>query len=252
VSPTTSPFLGGKLQLAQPAKGHRAGTDAALLAACVSPSRGETLFDLGAGVGAAGLAVAMRAPGTRVGLVEIDPEIEHLARVNIERNGLGGQATALLADVTARLPQADSALAAASAEHVIMNPPFHLAGTVRVPPSDYRAKAHIHGEEGDEAWIRCAHALLRPRGVLAMIHRSDALPRLLASLDRRFGDIRVKPVLPRAHDPATRILIRAIRDNRAPFVLLPALVLHGADGSFTAQADALHRGETLIDWQDGR
>jgi tRNA1(Val) A37 N6-methylase TrmN6 len=219
-----------------------------LLGACPSPEAGETVYDLGAGVGSAGLAVALRFPDCRVRLVEIDPAIAALARANVEANGLSARVDVLETDVAARLAKGGP-LEPASAGHVIMNPPFHLAGTVRPPPDAYRTGAHIHGEEGDEAWIRCAHGLLRPKGMLSLIHRADALPRLLAVLDRRFGDIRVKPVLPRMGEPAVRILIRAQRESRAPFVLLPPLILHQADGSFTPEAQALHRGEVDIDWR---
>ncbi|MDQ0391638.1 tRNA1(Val) (adenine(37)-N6)-methyltransferase [Labrys monachus] len=247
---TKSPFLGGRLTLLQPEKGHRAGTDAVLLAASAAPKPGETLFDLGAGVGAAGLAVAIRAPECRIRLVEIVAEIEELADANIRENGLGAHVAAMRADVTAPLLQ-EGPMQPSGADYVIMNPPFHLEGTVRAPPSAYRGTAHIHGPEGDEAWIRCAHALLRSKGTLTIIHRADALPRLLAALDRRFGDIRIKPVLPRMDEPAGRILLRAVKDSRAPLVLLPPLVLHGADGAFTPEAQALHRGEGLIDWRNG-
>lgn len=247
---TLSAFLGGKLQLEQPGTGHRVGTDAALLAACLAPAADETVYDLGAGIGAAGLGLAVRRPGCRVALVEIDPAIAALAAANAMRNGLGGRVAAIQADVTRR-PVPGGVLAPGAAHHVVMNPPFHLAGTIRPAPDIYRAGAHVHGEENEEAWILCALALLRAKGKLALIHRADALPRLLASLDRRFGDIRAKPVQPRADAPATRLLIRGIKGSRAPFVLLPPLILHQEDGRFTPEAEALHRGEAAIDWQDG-
>jgi len=244
---STAAFLGGRLRLTQPARGHRAGTDAALLAACAAPAAGEVVYDLGAGVGAAGLALALRFSGCNVRLVEIDPAIASLARHNIDANSLGQRVDVLEADVTLR-PSRGGPLQPASADQVIMNPPFHIPGTVRPPPDAYRSGAHIHGVGGDEPWIRCAHDLLKPKGLLALIHRADALPRLLAALDRRFGDIRVKPVLPRADEAAVRILLRARRDSRSPFTLLPALVLHDAAGAFTRPAEALHRGESSIDW----
>ena len=53
-------FLGGKLRLKQPKRGHRAGHDAVLLAAATPAKPGERVVDLGAGVGVAGLAVASR------------------------------------------------------------------------------------------------------------------------------------------------------------------------------------------------
>ena len=30
--------------------------------------------------------------------------------------------------------------------------------------------------------------------------------------------------------------------------IAPALILHGADGRLTAEADAIHRGEALLKW----
>ncbi|MBP0580084.1 methyltransferase [Labrys sp. LIt4] len=246
---TLSAFLGGRLQLAQPGRGHRVGTDAALLSACLSPAADEVVYDLGAGIGAAGLGLAIRCPRCRVALVEIDPAIAALAAENAARNGLVERVATLEADVTRR-PARGQSLVPGTADHVIMNPPFHLPGTIRPAPDAYRAGAHVHGQADEEAWILCALALLRARGSLALIHRPDALPRLLASLDRRFGDIRVKPVQPRAGTPAVRLLIRTVKGSRAPFLLLPPLVLHTEDGGFTAEADALHRGEATIDWQD--
>lgn len=246
---TLSAFLGGRLQLAQPARGHRVGTDAALLSACLAPGAGETVYDLGAGVGAAGLGLAARHGDCRVALVEIDPAIAALAATNAARNGFGERVATIEADVTRR-PAKGGPLLPGAADHVMMNPPFHLPGTIRPAPDAYRAGAHMHGDDTEEAWILCALALLRARGSLALIHRADALPRLLTGLHRRFGDIRVKPVQPRADVPAVRLLIRAVKGSRAPFLLLPPLILHGQDGSFTAEADALHRGEAAIDWQD--
>ena len=50
--------LGGRLRLRQPLRGHRVGHDAILLAAATAAQAGEHAVDLGAGVGAAGLALA--------------------------------------------------------------------------------------------------------------------------------------------------------------------------------------------------
>ncbi len=52
----------------------------------------------------------------------------------------------------------------------------------------------------------------------------------------------MRPVLPKAGEPAIRILLAATKGSRAPFALDAPLVLHGADGRFTPEAEALHRG----------
>ena len=79
-----------RLRLRQPRRGHRVGHDAILLAAACPARAGERVVDLGAGVGAAGLALAARVPDTTVTLVEIDPELAALAAANAERNDLAG------------------------------------------------------------------------------------------------------------------------------------------------------------------
>ena len=60
---TEDAFLGGQLRLRQPKSGHRAGHDAMLLAAATAARPGDRVVDFGAGVGAAGLAVASRVAG---------------------------------------------------------------------------------------------------------------------------------------------------------------------------------------------
>ena len=51
---TTDGFLGGRLSLRQPTKGHRAGTDAVLLAAAAPADFSGLALDVGAGIGTAG------------------------------------------------------------------------------------------------------------------------------------------------------------------------------------------------------
>src|SRR5262252_4620029 len=91
---TDDAALGGLLMLRQPARGHRFGHDAILLAAATQAAAGEVAVELGAGVGAAGLALARRVPGLEVRLVEIDPALAALGRENAARNGFGDRVTA--------------------------------------------------------------------------------------------------------------------------------------------------------------
>ncbi len=92
-------FLGGKIRLKQPKRGHRAGHDAVLLAAATPARPGDCVVDLGAGVGAAGLAIARRIHGVDLVLVEHDEALADIARSNLVANKLNGRAIAL--DVTA-------------------------------------------------------------------------------------------------------------------------------------------------------
>jgi tRNA1(Val) A37 N6-methylase TrmN6 len=242
-------WLDGRLHLLQLRHGHRAGTDAALLAACAPAEPGPLAIDVGSGSGAVGLAVARRAPETRLCLVERDQASAELARRNIVLNHLEARVVVADVDVLIAARRRAEGLADASASLVLTNPPFFETGSVRESPSPGRASAHVHAKGSDlSAWIQACAALAQPSGRFAIIHRPQALPALLAACQGRFGALRLKPVQARADGPAIRLLLVGIKGSRAPLVLLPALVLHDASGRFTAEAEAIHRGSALIDF----
>ena len=64
----------------QPKRGHRVGTDAALLVAAAGDARQGRIVDVGAGVGAVGLALAERNPLASVDLVESTPSWRSLRK----------------------------------------------------------------------------------------------------------------------------------------------------------------------------
>lgn len=235
-------FLGGLLRLHQPPRGaHRAGTDAVLLARLLAPTATDRLCDIGAGTGAVGLGCAALVPGLRPTLVERDPELIEQARENAALNGIDAQIIA--ADVLAPAAERRArGLLPDSFDLVLTNPPFFAAGSHRTSPYSGRATAHTFTDGSLEAWIRACTAILRPRGRLGLIHRADALPACLEALKGRYGGLAIRPVHARSDAAAIRVLITAIRGSRAAAALLPPLVLHGPDGRFTPEAEALHRG----------
>src|SRR5215467_4149556 len=98
---TEDAALGGRLRLRQPKRGHRVGHDAILLAAACPARPGDTIADFGAGVGAAGLALAARVPQTTVTLIEIEGSLAALAEQNVRLNGMSERVRAVALDVTA-------------------------------------------------------------------------------------------------------------------------------------------------------
>ncbi len=243
-------FLGRQLRLRQSAHGHRAGTDAVLLAAAAPPHIDGLALDAGAGVGGAGLALAQLRPGLTFGLIENDAATAALARENLRINGFDGQGAVYEADLLDPAGRRGTGLADGSAALVITNPPFLDPARARLSPDAGKRAAHAMAAPGPAAlaqWLAACLTLLKTGGTLVLIHRPDALPAILTGLEGSAGAVALMPVLPRADRAATRILLRAQRGSRASLAIAPALVLHEGE-RFTAQADALHRGAALIDW----
>jgi tRNA1(Val) A37 N6-methylase TrmN6 len=239
--------LGGALRLRQPRRGHRVGHDAILLAAFCQARADDRVIELGAGVGAAGLAVAARVPAASVTLIELDPQLAALAAENARLNRLAGRVRAIALDALgAPRDFAAAGVKPQSANRVLMNPPFNDPARLRASPDAARALAHAASRQALPAWIETAARLLRPRGSLTLIFRADGLGDLLSSLGTAFGAVTILPVHPRPDRPAVRILLRANRASRGPLVILPGLILADAKGHPTAEAEAVLRaGATL-------
>jgi tRNA1(Val) A37 N6-methylase TrmN6 len=239
---TEDAFLGGKLRLRQPKSGHRAGHDAMLLAAATPARSGDRVVDLGAGVGAAGLAVAKRVAGIKPVLVEIDEGLAELARANASANAIAAET--LVLDVTSPAESfASAGLAPDSVDIVLMNPPFNNAARHRVSPDGARAIAHVAATETLEGWIHAARRILKSAGILVMIWRADGITDVLAALDRGFGSLMILPVHADASSPAIRVLVRATKGGRAPTCLLAGLVLNDEANSPTLTVQAVLSGE---------
>jgi tRNA1(Val) A37 N6-methylase TrmN6 len=239
--------LGGALRLRQPRRGHRVGHDAVLLAAACPAEPGERVVDLGAGVGAAGLALAARARDIKVTLVEIDPELAALAAENAALNGLSARVRSVALDAAAPARAfAAAGLTPDSVARVLMNPPFNDPVRQRASPDRRRRLAHAAPREMLAAWIRTAARLLRPRGTLTVIFRADGLVDLGGALDAVFGAVAILPVYPKPDQPAVRILVRATKASRAPLSILPGLVLSDAAGHPTPQAEAVLRAGEIL------
>ena len=240
-------WLGGRLALIQPKRGHRVGTDAALLVAAADDAPQGRIVDVGAGVGAVGLALAKSSALACIDLVEIDPELAEFAERNAARNGLQARIRVLRLDALNSRERRDAGLIE-SANWVVTNPPFFDAAAVRASPHEGRARAHVLAGAGLVDWIRASLAMLAPGGRFVMIHRPEALAVILAAIGGRLGALALLPVHPAKGASAHRLLVCGVKGSKAPLRLAPPLVLHGADGRLTPEADAIHRGERLIDW----
>jgi tRNA1(Val) A37 N6-methylase TrmN6 len=245
-------WLGGRLALVQPRRGHRVGTDGALLAAAAGMPEGR-IADVGAGVGAVGLAIIRQSARAFAYLIEVDPELARLAGINATRNGLEGRARVLRLDVLKPRERREAGLQDEAADCVVTNPPFFEGGTVRVSPDEGRARAHVFSPAeagaGLASWTRACLAILAPGGRFIMIHRPDALAPILAAAENRLGALVLLPVHPSAGGAgAHRLIVSGVKGSKAPLRIAPALILHEANGRLTPEADAIHRGEKLIDW----
>lgn len=245
VEVTEDQFLGGRLVMRQPRHGYRAGLDAVLLAAACPAvaGAGERCLDCGAGAGVAGLAAAERVKDLRVTLVERQPALAQMARYNAAANSLAERCRVVADDLTRPL----SEMAALAAEvgqfdHVIANPPYHAHGAGTRATDAMKDGSHAMARGAFEAWAKFAAGMARSGGSFTIVQKPEVLGEVLAALERRFGRVTILPLHGREEQPASRVLVQAVKASRAALRILPGRVLHIAGShAFTPQFDAILR-----------
>jgi tRNA1Val (adenine37-N6)-methyltransferase len=248
---TQDALFGGSVVLFQPPRGggYRTNVDALLLAGfaasppaapgSVPPGTGPGLratskvpplaFDLGAGVGAVGLALLRLGAARRVVFVEIDEHPAAMARRNLDANGWTDRGEVVRADVrdVARARRGEAAL-------VVCNPPYIAPGKGRVRAAEARARS---GELG--IFIEAARQLAGRKARVCFVYPAAELGPLLGRLAAEgLHAKRVRFVHGTPEAPARVVLVEAQAGKAGGLHVMPPLVEHAARG-YTAEMQAL-------------
>lgn len=239
-------FLGGRICVWQPATGYRSGNDPVLLAASCPAQSGDSVLELGCGVGVASLCLGMRVSGLTLTGVEREEAYAALARRNAAEAGIG------LVVISADLTDLPEPVRQLSFDHVLANPPYFRAGAGSASDSSGREAGRREATPLRD-WIDVARRRLRPKGWLTMIQQAERLPDCLQAMDG-FGAITVLPLQPRTGRPAGRVLIRARKGARGAFRLLAPILIHesehhdGDRDSYGAPVAAVLREGAALPW----
>lgn len=234
---STDKILGGQLVLRQPLAGDRVSIDAVFAAAAVAAKPGEHVLDAGSGSGAIALCIARRVAGTVVHGIEADCQLVDLANENAKLNQLSAMVSFTCRDVMAGAADADALF-----DHVVTNPPFYPAGRGRLSPNPARARAHAERRGSLSEWVAGCQRRLREGGTITAIFPTERLDELLHEFSRETGSLRVFPLWPKTGKAAKRVIVQGRRGGKASVQLLGGLVLHRADGRYTARAEKILRG----------
>ncbi len=212
-------FLDGALEIWQPRQGFRAGVDAVFLGAAIAAKSGQTVLELGCGVGVASLCLARRVPGLALTGIEIQSDYADLARRNATENSV--EMDVVDADICA-LPMGVREL---SFDHVIANPPYFQRSHGSASDNAGRDLA-LAGDTPLSDWVEIAARRLKPGGHMTFIQKASRLPDLLWAMDTRLGSVKVKPLAARVGRESELVIVTARKSGRAAFELLAPLILH--------------------------
>jgi len=158
--------------------------------------RTRHVLDLCTGNGSLAVLAAMAYPEVEVDAADLSPQALEVARINVDRHGLGERIRLLQSDGLAALP--------GPYDLVLCNPPYVNARSMAALPAEYRAEPELAlagGADGMDfvrALLRDAPSRMNERAVLVLeignerAHFEAAFPRLEAVwLETSAGDDQV-------------------------------------------------------------
>lgn len=236
---TLDAFYRGRIRILQSKKGYRFSVDAPLLADFIRTRPEDEALEIGTGNGVISLLLSVK-PFRRITAVELQPGPADLAERNVELNGLGDRIGIVRADLRTYDPGRTFDL-------IFSNPPYIRRSTGFLSSSAERsaAKHELHGGIGEI--LKKTAEWLAPQGRACFVYPEKRRADFLAAAgESRLAVSRLRFVHPREGEPANLFLIELRRGSETEAgrgdVGEPPLVLFGADGKYTPEAEAVFAG----------
>jgi tRNA1Val (adenine37-N6)-methyltransferase len=230
------------LMLIQKKDGLTFGTDAFLLAAFIKQKKNCRAAELGAGTGIISLLCATKEKLLHIDAYEIQEDFAHIARRNVELNGLCEHIRVINEDVRNIKPHKFGG----EVDVVFSNPPYMKTTSGKKNESErkYIARHEVCGDIGD--FCAAAYRLLKHGGSFYCVWRPDRLTSLICELRKNSLEPK-KLVFVHSNESAepSMVLVCATKGGAEGIRVSPPLFLNEAvdkDGrcKMTARAEQIY------------
>ena len=203
--------------------------DSVLIAHFPRFKRNARVLDLGTGTGVIPLLIADEVK--EICAVELNSQMADIARRNVELNGL----TEKISVVEGDYRKHRELFKAESFDLAIANPPYTPIKNGAANKISGIARARHEFTATLEDVVTAARFALKFRGAFCMIHLASRLCEIVDALHRRQMEMKcLRLIQPKADRDANLIMLEAVVGaNAGNLQILPPLVVHNPDGSYT-------------------
>ena len=236
---TSDYLLDKKVKVFQPVNGYRASTDAVFLSSLVDEKKVKEnmmILDVGSGTGAISLCLAERLKNKKVNIlgVDIQEDLVELSNFSSKENGFGDFLKYMNIDIRKK-----TSLKAGNFDFVITNPPY--SDHDMPSPNQSKKTAHNHQDFNLSEWLKFCLKMLKPKGYILLINRTEAINEILEAMSNKAGNIEILPIYSKEGQKAKRVAVVAQKGYKGITKILPPFYTHNEDGSYTNKAQSILR-----------
>ncbi len=237
---TLDSLFGGQLKILQPIRGYRFAVDAVLLAGFCTPAPTDVVVDLGTGCGVIPLILAYRQKGKRIFGIEIQENLDTLAKKNVEINEMESKVEIIHGD----FKQIDRYFSPECADLVVSNPPYRKLNTGRINPGKELALARHEILATLDDVLGASRYLLKTRGRLGLIYPAFRLGYLFSrAIEKGFQPKKLKIVYSSPGQTARLVYVEAVKGGGEELHVDPPFFIYQDNGEYSPEMNRLYSGE---------
>lgn len=228
------------LKIIQDTDGFCFGIDSVLLTefAKKDMKKNKKIVDLGTGTGILGILLAKKVEAFNIIGVEVQKDVANMAKESVELNNLQNIMKIVNEDIHSLT------LAKNSFDYVVTNPPYKRKGTGLINNVDKKIISRHETTVNLEEWTNVAKGLLKDKGALYMVHRTDRLSEIIEVLKRyKLEPKRIRFVYPNIYKEANLVLIKAVKSGNEFLKIEKPLIIYKEDGSYTDEILDIYKEE---------
>lgn len=232
-------LLNKKIKIFQPTEGYRAAIDAVFLSSLIREevvSPNAKILDVGSGTGAISLCLAYRLKEKQPEItgIDIQENLVELSNQSAKANNFD-----FLHYKVCDIRNKTNELIPGTFDFVVTNPPY--SDHDMPSPNESKKFAHNHQDFDLTSWLSFSLKMLKPKGYIALINRTEALNEILSAMHNKAGSIQILPLYSKQNQSAKRILILAQKGSHGQTSILPPLYTHNEDGTYSKIAEQILR-----------
>lgn len=214
--------------------------DSVLIAHFPRFKKNARVIDLGTGTGVIPLLIADEVK--EICAVELNSQMADIARRNVEINGLTEKIFVMEGDYRKHR----EIFKPESFDLAIANPPYTPVGNGAANKISGVARARHEFTATLADVVTAARFVLKFHGVFCMIHLASRLCEIVDALHRHQMEMkRLRLIQPKADRDANLIMLEAVVGaNAGNLKIMPPLVVHNADGSYTDEIFKIYSSPT--------
>lgn len=192
--------------------------------------KNSNVLDLGTGTGILGILLCAKTELKKITGIEVQADIADMAKRSIKLNNLDDRFDI----INDNIKNLDKILKIDSYDYIVTNPPYKKANSGKINENKVKLISRHEIEADLSDFIKMSFKLLKDRGTLYMVHRSERLVDIISEMRKnKMEPKRIRFVYSDNMSESKLILIEAVKNGKPFLKIDKPLYVYKEDGNYT-------------------